>query len=80
MVAGGYMTESPSSITYSPVVSRDRARIALTIVALNGLSILGCDIQNAYITGPCCEKIWMTDGPEFVSESGKKMLVVRVLY
>ena len=76
MVAGGHMTTSPSSITYSSVVSRDRVRISLTIAALNGLSILGCDIQNAYLTAPCREKIWTTAGPEFGSESGKKMLVV----
>ena len=62
------------------MVSRDIVRIDLTIAALNGLSIRGCDIQNVYITAPCCEKIWTTAGPEFGSESGKKMLVVRTLY
>ena len=61
------MTASPSSITYSSVVSRDSVRIALTIAALNGLSILGCDIQNAYLTAPCREKIWTTAGPKFGS-------------
>ena len=80
MVAGGHKTVLPSSITYSPVVSRDSVRIVMTIAALNGLSILGCDIQKAYLAAPCCEKIWTTSGPEFDSESGKKMLVVRVLY
>ena len=44
MVAGGHMTASTSSITYSSVVSRDSVRISLTIAALNVLSILGCDI------------------------------------
>jgi len=56
MVAGGHMTESPSSLTYSSVVSRDSVRIALTIAALNGLSTLSCDIQNAYLTASCREK------------------------
>ena len=74
------MTVSPSSITYSSVVSRDRVIIDLDIAALNVLSILGCDIQNAYLTATYCEKIWTTAGPEFGSESGKKMLVVRALY
>ena len=74
------MTASPSSITYSSVVSRDSVRIALTIAALNGLSILGCDIQNAYLTVPCRENIWTMAAPKFGSESGKKMLVVRALY
>ena len=53
MVAGGHTTEAPSTLTYSSVVSRDSVRIALTIAALNGLSVLACDIQNAYLTAPC---------------------------
>jgi len=46
LVAGGHTTKTPSSITYSSVIARDSVRIALTIAALNGLSILSCDIQN----------------------------------
>ena len=80
MVAGGHMTASNSSIPYSSVVSRESVIIALTIAALNGLSILWCDIQNAYLTAPCQKKIWMTAGTEFGSTPGKKMLLVRVLY
>ena len=80
MVAGGHTTTTPSSITYSSVVSRDSVRIALTISALNGLKVLGCDIQNAYLTAKCREKIWIIAGPEFGSEKGKIMLVVRALY
>ena len=80
MVAGGHMTTSPSSLTYSSVVSRDSVRIALTIAALNDLSIRACDIQNAYLTAPCREKIWTIAGPEFGSDAGKNMLVVRALY
>ena len=80
MVAGGHQTSTPSTITYSSVVSRDSVRIALTIAALNNLQVLGCDIQNAYLTAKCREKIWTIAGPEFGSESGKIMLVVRALY
>ena len=67
MVAGGHMNESPSSITYSSVVSRDSIRITLKIAALNGLSTLACDIQNAYLTAPYREKIWTIAGPKFGS-------------
>ena len=67
MLAGGHMTVLPSSITYSSVVSRNSVRIALTIAALNVLSILGFDIQNAYITAPCRESIWTTAGLKFGS-------------
>ena len=68
LVGGGNMNEAPSSITYSSVVSRDSIRIALIITALNGLDLLACDIQNAYLTAKCREKIWTIAGPEFGSE------------
>ena len=80
MVAGGHMTDAPATLTYSSVVSRDSVRIALTIAALNDLQVLACDIQNAYLTAQCREKIWIKAGPEFGSEAGKLMLVVRALY
>jgi len=80
MVAGGHTTKTPSTLTYSSVVSRDSVRIALTIAALNDLKVLCCDIQNAYLTAPCREKIWTVAGPEFGSEAGQPMLVVRALY
>ena len=80
MVAWGHTTEAPSSITYSSVVSRDSVHISLTIAALNNLDVLACDIQNANLTTQCREKIWTHTGPEFISESGCIMIVVRALY
>ena len=80
MVAGGHMITSPSSLTYSSVVSRYSVGIVVTIVALNGLSTLACEIQNDYLTAPCRENIWTTAKPELRSEKGKNMLVVRALY
>ena len=80
MVAGGHQTVTPSALTYSSVVSRDSIRILLMIAALNDLDIRACDIQNAYLTAPCREKIWTIAGPEFGDEQGKIMLVVRALY
>ena len=50
LVGGRHTTTAPASITYSYAVSRDSFQIALTIAALNGLDILTCDIQNAYLT------------------------------
>jgi len=81
MVAGGHVTEVPTNLTYSSVVSRDSIRIALTVAALNGLDIFACDILNAYHSAPCRERIWTIAGPEFgVEDCGKTMLVVRALY
>jgi hypothetical protein len=75
-VAGGHTTEVPDSIiTYSSVVSRDSVRIALTIAGLNGLKVMACDIQNAYLTADCREKIWTVAGHEFGSEAGTIFIV-----
>jgi len=76
LVAGGHVTKAPASITYASVVSRDSVRIAMMIAALNDLNVLSCDIQNAYHTAPCREKVWTIAGPEFGSDCGKAMLIV----
>ena len=80
LVAGGHMTNIPNTLTYSSVISRDSVHIALTIVALNELSVMACDLQNAYLTADCREKIWTHAGPEFGSESGSIMIVKKALY
>ena len=74
------MTEAPASLTYSTVVSCDSVRIILMIAALNGLEISSCDIQNAYLTAPCREKIYFIAGPELGSDQGKIMIIRRALY
>ena len=79
-VAGGHLTETPASLTYSSVVSRDSVRIALLIAALNDLNISACDIQNAYLTADCREKIWFRAGPELGSEEGTIMIIKKALY
>eukprot|EP00978_Attheya_sp_CCMP212_P020814 scaffold60119_cov30-Attheya_sp.AAC.2 len=60
--ADGHKTGAPSSVTYSTVVSRDSVRILLTIAALNDLKILGADVQNAFLTAPNKEKLWIRAG------------------
>ena len=71
-VAGGHMTEAPSSITYASVITRDSVRLAFLIAALNGLDILACDIGNAYLNAPCHEKIWFLGGAEVGTEQQGK--------
>ena len=73
-------TETPMSLTYSSVVSRDLVRIILLIAALNGLQVMACDIQNAYLTANCHKRIWTYAGPEFGSERGQPMIVKKALY
>ena len=79
-VARGHTTKMPMSLTYSSVVSRDSVHIILLIAALNDLKIMACDIQNAYLTDDCQEKIWTYAGPEFGSERGQLMIIKKALY
>ena len=62
LLAGGQVTEPPSTMTYVIVVSRDTLRIALTLDALNYLPAKVVDIQNAYIIAPVTDKIWTVLG------------------
>jgi hypothetical protein len=80
-VAGGHMTETPNSLTYSSVVSRESVKIAFLIAALNGLDIMSCNIGNAYLNASCREKIWFVAGPECGTElCGTPCKLVRALY
>lgn len=80
LVCQGNRTETPTSVTYSSVVSRDSVRICLTIAALNDLQVMAADIQNAYLSAPCRECVWCRVGPEFGQDEGKPFIIVRALY
>ena len=79
-VAGGHTTETPTALTYSSVVCRDSVRSILLTAALNELQVMACDIQKAYLTENCHEKIWTYAGPEFGSERGQPMIIRKALY
>ena len=70
------MTEAPSSITYSSVVSRDSVRIAFTMAMLLDVDILSADVGNAYLNAPCREKIWVEAGMEFGTEWEGQVLII----
>jgi hypothetical protein len=80
-VAGGHVTDPPSSITYSSVVARDSVCLAFLIAALNDLDILSADIGTAYLNAPTREKVHTTCGIEFgVPAQGCIAVIVRALY
>jgi len=75
------MTNPPSKITYSTVVTRDSVRIAFLVAALNDVDILATNIGNAYLNANPIEKVHTTAGPEFGAElKGKYVLIVKALY
>jgi hypothetical protein len=57
LVAGEHMTDAPATTTFASIVSCETMRITLTLAGLNDLQVKVSDIENAYITAPCTEKI-----------------------
>ena len=79
-LADGHSTKPPVAVTYSSVVYRYSVRIPLTIAALTDLDVLVYDIQNAYLTAECRERVYMAAGLKFGYEAGNNMLVRKYLY
>ena len=52
----------------------------LLIAALNSLTIKAADIQNAFLTAPNLEKVYLRAGPEFGPDEGKIYIVCSALY
>ena len=80
LVAAGHMTKTPVVMTYASVVSRETVCIALTIAALNDLEVKASDVQNAYLTEPCAERIYTRLGPEFGPDQGRLAVILQALY
>ncbi|KAL7485124.1 hypothetical protein ACHAW6_015142 [Cyclotella cf. meneghiniana] len=80
LVSGEHLTNTPAMLTHAIIVSRETVRIGLLLAALNNVDIWATDILNAYITAPCCKKIWSTLGGEFDADCGRKVIVVQALY
>jgi hypothetical protein len=74
------MTLPRTSMMYSTVVTRESIRIAFMLATLNDLEVQAANISNAYLNAPCREKIWIVAGPEFGSNEGSVMKVVRAWY
>jgi hypothetical protein len=50
------------------------------ITALNGLDIMACDLENAYLNAECKEKIRFEGRIEGGANKGKVRVVVHALY
>ena len=52
LVAGEHMTDTPATMTYTRVVSRETVCLALVVSELTDLEVKCRDVMNAYITAP----------------------------
>ena len=50
------------------------------IASLNGLDIMSCDLENAFLNATNREKIWFEGGIECVEDKGNVLVIVRALY
>ena len=50
------------------------------LAALNGVDVMACDLENAYLNAKCAEKIWFEGGLECGEDQGKVLVVTRALY
>ena len=76
-VADGHLVDTPASITYITVISRDSVRILLLAADFNDLDVMGADVQNTFLSADNLEKHWIRAGPKFGVEQGKVFIVVR---
>ena len=68
-------------MTYASVVSRDSARIAFLLVALNDCDILCGDIGNAYLNAYTTENIYYRANLEWGDAmTGSVVVIIRSLY
>ena len=79
-VAGGHLTDPPSSMTYASVVGRETVRIAFLLAALNILKVLAGDIQNVYLNAYTKKKIHFRADNEWKSNKGRVIVITRALY
>ena len=80
MVNGNETNDLPKWDVYTSVVSRETmVCIAFLYAALNDLSVLSCDILNAYLNAPCAEKLWTLAGPEFGEDASSVMILKKAV-
>ena len=61
-------------------MSRDFIRIYISITAFNDLYALAADVENAYLSALCLERVWIHAGPQLGDHEGKVPIVRHALY
>jgi Reverse transcriptase (RNA-dependent DNA polymerase) len=79
-VAGGHMTKSNGSDSYSSVVSFRTLRLTMLLGELNALKLKVGDVTSAYLMALTKELIFFKAGPEFGAKAGHLMVVLKALY
>ncbi len=52
-----HTTNTLMAMTYASVVSRDSVQIGFMLAALNGLDVMACNLENAFLNPMCGEDL-----------------------
>ena len=55
--------DTPATMMYASVVSRESVHIALLVVDLNKLDVFSDNVHNTYLNAPPREKSWLKPEP-----------------
>jgi hypothetical protein len=78
-VTGGHKMDTPSTLTYSSIISWESVHIAFPLATLNDLKLLSADIFNAYINADSHEKVYFIAGGKFgLHNKGKTVIITRL--
>ena len=80
LVIGGHKVDSSDYNTYSSQVDGLSVLLLLLIAQHTNLTIMTCDISNAFVTAPNSEKVWAVAGDEFGEKKGCRLEIQRALY
>ena len=80
LVIGGHKVDSTGYNTYSSQVDGLSVLLLLLTAQHSNLSIMTCDVSNAFVTAPNSEKVWAVAGDEFGEKKGCKLEIQRALY
>ena len=80
LVIGGHKVDSSDYNTYSSQVDSISVILLFLLAEHSKLSIMTCDVSNAFVTAPNSEKVWAVAGDEFGDKKGCKVEIQRALY
>ena len=77
--ANDHLTDVPTYMTYSNIVSRDTVHIGFLMADLNNLDFLDSGIYNDILVAPTKENIFSYAGDQWKSDKDRYVIFVRAL-
>ena len=75
----GHKFDTPTSMTYTSILSKQSVKVVLMLADLNGHNVKCSDVHNSYINSKTKEIVQFWNVREFGVHKGKVVIVVRSL-